>query len=98
MMTSVSPGNMVLSFPNASRSFDSAKNRIRFWGYDTSIEISFFIDVGALQELDPVSADNEAALLAAFDKARDKIHVAADGMYMRDRGNSYAYTLTREDM
>jgi Protein of unknown function (DUF1488) len=98
MTTSVGSGNMVLSFPNASRSFDSAKNRIRFWGYDSSIEISFFIDVAALQELDPTSADNEATLLAAFDKARDKIHVAADGMYMRDRGNSYAYTLTRGDL
>lgn len=98
MTTSVSSGNMVLSFPNASRSFDPAKNRIRFWGYDTSIEISFFIDVAALQELNPMAADNEATLLAAFDKARDKIHVAADGMYMRDRGNSYAYTLTREDI
>lgn len=98
MTTSVSPGNMVLSFPNASRSFDPAKNRIRFWGYDTSIEITFFIDAGALEALDPTSGDSETTLLAAFDRARDQIHVAADSVYMRDRGNSYAYTLTREDI
>jgi len=42
---------MRLSFPNPSRSFDASRNRICFWGYDSTIEISFFIEADALKWL-----------------------------------------------
>jgi len=34
---------MRLNFPNNSRSFDANRSRVCFWGYDSTIEISFFV-------------------------------------------------------
>jgi len=34
---------MTLQFPNHSRSYDRTRQAVRFWGYDTSIEYSFFV-------------------------------------------------------
>ena len=50
-----------LSVPNRSRSFDAAKSRVRFWGYDSAIEISFFLETGALRKLIPETDEAEAA-------------------------------------
>ena len=90
----------VMRFPNQSRSFDSAKNRVRFWGYDSAIEISFFVEVAALQKLSPDMPDSEAAeagILQAFDAARDRIEAVADKLYVRSKKNAYTYTLAAED-
>ena len=38
---------MTLSFPNISRSFDNARNVIRFTGYDGMFEVRFFVETGA---------------------------------------------------
>lgn len=88
---------MVLSFPNQSRSFDATRRRVRFWGYDSTIEISFFLEAGALQKLNPMIKDAEAGFLRAFDAALERIHEVADTVYKRDRTGAYAYTLAAED-
>ena len=31
---------MTLDFPNESRSYDAKRNLVRFWGYDSALEIS----------------------------------------------------------
>lgn len=86
--------NMTLSFPNHSRSFDGTKNRVRFWGYDTAIEISFFVESAALRMLVPDMSDGEADTLKAFDVARKQIHEAANNVYAhRGRKGSYSYIL-----
>lgn len=40
---------MTLNFPNASRSYDETRNLIRFWGYDSALEICFFIEARAFE-------------------------------------------------
>ena len=50
---------MRLSFPNPSRSFDAGSSRVRFWGYDSTIEISFFVEVDALNGLCPEMSNAE---------------------------------------
>ena len=88
---------MTLSFPNQARSFDATKNRVRFWGYDSAIEISFFVDAAALQKFSPEMNDAEAGVLMVFDAARDRIHEVADKVYVCGRKGSYAYTLAADD-
>jgi hypothetical protein len=88
---------MKLNFPNPSRSFDATKNRIRFWAYDSAIEISFFVEADALQKLCPEMSNVEAGFLKAFDAARKRIHEVADKVYVRGRKGSFAYSLAAED-
>jgi len=88
---------MTLNFPNPSRSFDAARNRVRFWGYDSAIEIAFFVEAGALQKLCPEMSNVEAGFLKAFDAARKRIHEVADKVYVRGSNGSYAYSLAAED-
>ena len=77
---------MTLSFPNPSRSYDATRNAVRFWGYDSAMETSFFVMADALQRLQPGS--DEAALLNAFDSNRDRICAVAAKIYARrDRGS-----------
>lgn len=87
---------MKLSFPNPSRSFDASKNRVRFWGYDRSIEISFFVGEDALKQLCPDMNSAETEFLQAFDAERNRIYEVADKVYGRDKGSS-AYVLSSED-
>ena len=44
---------MTLNFPNASRSYDARRNLVRFWGYDSALEVSFLVEAGALCKLMP---------------------------------------------
>jgi len=91
---------MTLSFPNQSRSFDSRGNRVRFWGYDSSIEISFFVEADALRMLakDSISPDDvENSTLRIFDAARKRIHAVAEKLYSRGRKGCYAYSLAAAD-
>ena len=64
---------MRLSFPNQSRSFDDSKSRVCFWGYDKTIEVTFYVESDALKRLSPDMSDVEAGFLQAFDTARNKI-------------------------
>ncbi len=80
---------MTLNFPNESRSYDARKNLVRFWGYDSALEISFFIEVGALYKLHPQTRNVEEAYLEAFDAARDQIYETARKIYSRARKDAY---------
>ena len=90
---------MKLSFPNPSRSYDAVKNRVRFWGYDRTIEVSFFVEVDALLRLCPGMSGAEKEFLKAFDSVLDRIHKAANKAYVeggKGKG-SYAYVLAASD-
>jgi hypothetical protein len=80
---------MTLNFPNESRSFDARRNLVRFWGYDSALEISFFVEAGALCKLNPKTRTGEAGYLDAFDAARDRIHETARKAYSRARKGTY---------
>jgi hypothetical protein len=56
---------MKLHFPNPSRSFDEKTSRILFWGYDRTIEVSFFLEAAALKRLFPKVNSTESELLKA---------------------------------
>ena len=88
---------MRLSFPNPSRSFDVGKSRVCFWGYDSTIEISFFVGMDALKRLCPDMSEAESGVLQAFDAALNRIHEVADKVYARGSKGSYACILAAED-
>ena len=88
---------MKITFPNPSRSYDATKNQVRFWGYDSTIEITFFIEAEALQKLCPELRNVEAGFLDAFDATRKRIHQVADKVYSHGKSGSYAYILVADD-
>jgi hypothetical protein len=83
---------MKLIFPNPSRSFDESGNRVRFWGYDRTIEVSFFVEVAALKRLCPGLGSPETGFREAFDKARNRIYEVANEVYQRGGKAKGAYT------
>ena len=87
----------MLNFPNPSRSFDAIKNRVQFWGYDSAIEVSFFVEADALQRLCLQMGNGEAECLKAFDGARQQIYDAANKVYKRGDNNAYVYILAAGD-
>lgn len=89
---------MSLQFPNPSRSFDTGKNRVSFWGYDSVIEVSFSVDGAALVKLLPGTDETEAGFLKAFDSVKKIIYKAAETAYQqgRQRG-TLSYILEAED-
>ena len=89
--------SMILSFPNQSRSFDATRGGVRFWGYDSAIEISFFVEADALEKLRPELIGTEAGILEAFDAVRERIHEVADKAHVRSHKGSYAHVLAADD-
>jgi hypothetical protein len=83
---------MSLEFPNSSRSFDDSKSRINFWGYDRTIEVSYFIGAEALKRLDKKAGTQESELLAVFDADIEKIHKVAANVYNNSTKGKGAYT------
>ena len=83
---------MTLNFPNRSRSFDQARNAVRFLGYNGMFEVPFLIQAEALGSM-ASSKMTEADCLAAFDAARNAIYDVARKAYARGRGT----TLTPAD-
>lgn len=83
---------MTISFPNGSRSYDATRRRVRFWGYDRALEISFFVEADALMIVDPQVRDAEATVLQAFDDGRDRVHEVAASVYSRSHGFSHVLT------
>lgn len=79
---------MTLQFPNHSRSFDEARNAVRFIGHDGMFEVPFFVEIGALTK---PSRENlsEADCLTVFDAARGSILDVARQAYSNRRGTSY---------
>ncbi len=87
---------MALNFPNPSRSFDQTVHCVRFSGYDSAIEVSFFVEVDALLKLHPKMVQVEAEILDVFDTNIKQIHKAATRLY--DKGQrTYVCTLTPEN-
>ncbi len=80
---------MSLNFPNLSRSYDSTRQAVRFWGYDSAMETSFFVMADALRHLQPGTPPDEASLLQAFDSHRERICAAATRVYKRGNKGSY---------
>jgi hypothetical protein len=86
---------MALTFPNRSRSYDEAGQRVRFIGHDGMFEIAFAVETDALASAKSTALTAEAGYLAAFDSACDKIHAVAQKAYSHGRKN--VYLLTRSD-
>jgi hypothetical protein len=80
---------MTMMFPNHSRSYDATRRAVRFWGYDTAMEWSFFVTEDALQQMNPTMARDEAGMLRVFDSHRERICAAAEKLYHRGRKGSY---------
>jgi len=87
--------SMPLTFPNQCRSYDRTRNRVRFWAHDAVLEITFFVGADVLYQTNSWTQPNEAAVLDAFDRNRDRLCAAAERVYTRH--GSDAYTLTAND-
>jgi len=84
----------MLNFPNPSRVFDLTRRAVRFWGHDSAMECSFFVNEDALRRLKPDTERDEASLLLAFDTNRQLIQAAATKAYTRSRKGSYELAVT----
>jgi hypothetical protein len=80
---------MTINFPNRSRSYDATLQAVRFWGYDRSMESSFFVTVDALRQIQPDIKTNVVDLLRAFDMNRERIYSIAAKVYARGRRGTY---------
>ena len=80
---------MALMFPNESRSYDATRRAVRFWGYDSAMEWSFFVTEEALKRVQPAMVQDEAGMLGAFDANRQRILAAAGRAYSHQRRGSY---------
>jgi hypothetical protein len=83
---------MPLTFPNSSRSYDATRRAVRFWGYNSAMEWSFFVTEDALKRVQPGMRFDEAGLLGAFDANRDLIYAAAARVFARGPRGSYDLT------
>jgi Protein of unknown function (DUF1488) len=83
----------VIDFPNHSRSYDTTRRAVRFWGHDSAIEASFFINEDALRriqpDIQPDTRPDASGFLKAFDTNRDLICAAAAKVYVRGSRGSY---------
>ncbi|CAN7161222.1 DUF1488 domain-containing protein [Pararhizobium sp. LjRoot235] len=76
---------MTLSFPNSARSYDEAKMRVRFTGYDGMFEVKFFVTADVLAKGLVLRTAAERDYLDAFDKMRPKILDVAKRAYNAKR-------------
>lgn len=86
---------MALIFPNRSRSYDATRRAVRFWGYDSAMEASFYVTEDALKRVQPDMQLDEAGLLGVFDSNRELIYKAAIKVY--GRGHRGSYDLEKTD-
>ena len=80
---------MPINFPNDSRSYDATRRAVRFWGYDRSMESSFYVTADALKQIQPNLQLDADELLRVFDNNRDRIYATAARVYARGRRGSY---------
>jgi hypothetical protein len=80
---------VMLRFPNHSRAYDATRRAVRFWGYDSAMESSFFITEDALRQLHRGTCWDEQQILLAFDSNRNLILAAAAKIYGQGRKGSY---------
>jgi len=85
---------MTLAFPNSSRSYDDAREVVRFMGYDGMTEVTFLVEARVLAAPGRISI-SEVESLKAFDAARGVIQDVAREAYSNSRKTSY--TLTAQD-
>jgi Protein of unknown function (DUF1488) len=78
-----------VTFPNESRSYDGTRLAVRFWGYDQSMEIPFFIGAAVLYGLEGRMSADPDGCLKAFDAHRERICTTAARVYARRRCGSY---------
>ena len=83
------PANLAVSFPNRSRSYDATRRAVHFWGYDRSMESSFFLTADALRQIQPNLQSDAVGFLQAFDINRERIYAIAAKVYARGRRGSY---------
>jgi hypothetical protein len=83
---------MALGFPNQSRSYDATRRAVRFWGHDSAMEASFFVNEDALKRIQPDMWCDEAGLLDTFDLNRELIYATAVKVYRRGHRGSYYLT------
>ena len=81
--------NMTINFPNRSRSYDVTRRAVHFWGYDRSMESSFFIMADALKQMQPNLRFDAIDILNAFDANRERIYSIAARVYARGRRGTY---------
>lgn len=81
--------NASVTFPNQSRSYDATRCAVHFWGYDRSMEASFYLAADALQRIQPNLNPDAPGLLRAFDLNRNLIYAIAAKVYARGRRGSY---------
>jgi hypothetical protein len=89
---------MKVDFPNRSRSFDEARNAVRFTGYAGMFEVPFYVEAAALAKQGGAPGGtpaSEAEYLVAFDAARNSIYDVAREAYSNSRRSTY--TLTAAD-
>jgi len=79
----------VIDFPNHSRSYDLTRRAVRFWGYDSAIEASFFHNRRCLEADSTRCHLDVSGFLNVFDSNRDLICAAAAKMYVRGSRGSY---------
>jgi hypothetical protein len=79
---------VAIDFPNQSRSYDGKRHGVRFWGHDSALEVSFFVEEDALAQIDQTTPHTEDEFLGAFDANRDRIFTAARKVYSR-RGSGF---------
>jgi len=88
-VASAATGENMIDFQNHSRSYDATRHAVRFWGYDSAIEASFYVSEAALARLQPGIPLDASGCLHAFDDNRDKICAAAARIYERGSRGSY---------
>lgn len=86
-------GHAVLNFPNPSRIHDASRHCVCFWGYDNAREIAFLVDDAMLTKLNPDTGSDESALLAVFDRNRDRILGMARNLYKGGPQNRYSISI-----
>jgi hypothetical protein len=86
---------MSLNFSNPTRSYDGTRLAVRFYGYDGSMEASFFVVQDALSKLAGRGVIGESEGLAMFDANRARIYEVAASVYGKGRKGSYE--LVRSD-
>jgi hypothetical protein len=79
----------MIDFPNYSRSYDRTRHAVRFWGHDSALEASFFIEEDAVRRIQPDVRPDESGYLKAFDSHRDLICAAAARVSARGSRGSY---------
>ena len=67
---------------------------VRFWGYDQTFEITFFIEDGALLKINSNTKADEVRFLETFDVNLNRIRKLAGKIYSRRRKASHIFSFT----